>query len=71
MRMRRILQATLKERQVLDEAPYARAQIDRLAPLMKAALDAVERGNVKAAGTLLKVMDRLDRYRAALQTRQG
>ena len=61
-RVRQIVQEVLDKRLIDRREDHALLQITRLAPALRATVGAVERGDLKAVGPLLKVLDRLDRY---------
>ena len=66
-RVRRIVARALEGRVDDNEANHARLQIERLKPALRLAGEAVERGDVRAIGPLIKVMDRLDKHQAAIE----
>jgi DNA-binding CsgD family transcriptional regulator len=61
-RIRQIVSEVLQKRAVDSGADHAKLQLDRLAPVMQVAAEAVNAGDVSAIGPYLKVLDRLDRY---------
>jgi uncharacterized protein YerC len=61
-RIRQIVSEVLRKRAVDSGADHAKLQLDRLAPVMQLAADAVAAGDVTAIAPYLKVLDRLDRY---------
>ena len=61
-RIRQIVSEVLGKRVVDRGEDHAHLQLARLAPALRVAAQAVERGELKAVGPLLKVLDRLDRY---------
>jgi hypothetical protein len=68
-RVRQILAQFLKTREALGGAAHAHMQIDRLGRAMRVAGDALARGDIRAIGPFIRVIDRLDRYQAlALKT---
>ncbi len=70
-RIRRIVRQALERRRIVEEgAEHAKLQLTRLAPAMRLAGEAVSDGDVKAIAPLLKVLDRLDRYRRAAKANQ-
>ena len=70
-RVRRIVRQALELRRIVDEgAEHAKLQLARLAPAMRLAGGAVSDGDVKAIAPLLKVLDRLDRYRRVAKANQ-
>jgi hypothetical protein len=63
-RIRQIVSDVLQKRSVDSGADHAKLQLDRLAPVMQLAAEAVSAGDVSAIAPYLKVLDRLDRYQA-------
>ena len=61
-RIRQIVAEVLQKRSVDGGAEHAKLQLDRLAPVMQLAAEAVSAGDVTAIAPYLKVLDRLDRY---------
>ena len=61
-RIRQIVSEVLQKRSVDSGADHAKLQLDRLAPVMQLAAEAVATGDVMAITPYLKVLDRLDRY---------
>jgi DNA-binding CsgD family transcriptional regulator len=61
-RVRQIVSEVLQKRSVDSGADHAKLQLDRLAPVMQLAAEAVAAGDVTAITPYLKVLDRLDRY---------
>jgi len=61
-RIRQIVSEVLQTRAVDTGADHAKLQLDRLAPVMQLAADAIAAGDVTAIAPYLKVLDRLDRY---------
>jgi DNA-binding CsgD family transcriptional regulator len=61
-RIRQIVAEVLQKRSVDSGAEHAKLQLDRLAPVMQLAAEAVAAGDVTAITPYLKVLDRLDRY---------
>ena len=61
-RIRQIVSEVLQKRSVDSGADHAKLQLDRLAPVMQLAAEAVAAGDVTAITPYLKVLDRLDRY---------
>jgi hypothetical protein len=61
-RIRQIVSEVLQKRAVDSGADHAKLQLDRLAPLMQLAAEAVAAGDIRAITPYLKVLDRLDRY---------
>ncbi len=60
-RIRQIVAEVLQKRSVDSGADHAKLQLDRLAPVMQLAAEAVAAGDVTAIAPYLKVRDRLDR----------
>lgn len=61
-RVRQIVTQFLKEREALEGVTHAHMQIDRLGRAMRVAGDALARGDIRAIGPFIRVIDRLDRY---------
>ncbi len=61
-RVRQIVREALDRRIVDDGAAHAKLQLARLAAAIRLAGEAVAAGDIKAITSLLKVLDRLDRY---------
>ena len=61
-RIRQIVSEVLQKRAVDSGADHAKLQLDRLAPVMQLAAEAVAAGDVTAITPYLKVLDRLNRY---------
>ncbi len=61
-RVRQIVTQFLKAREALEGATHAHMQIDRLGRAMRVASDALARGDIRAIGPFIRVIDRLDRY---------
>ena len=61
-RIRQIVAEIVEAREAVEGSTHAKKQIERLGQALKVASEALARGDVKAIGPLLKVMDRLDRY---------
>jgi hypothetical protein len=61
----------LQRRSVDSGADHAKLQLDRLAPLMQLATEAVAAGDIRAITPYLKVLDRLDRYQSVAVAHQG
>ena len=64
-RARQIVSEALRQREVEDDADHALLQLSRLEPALRAASEAVGKGDVKAIAPLMKVLDRLDHYQKA------
>ena len=70
-RVRRIVSEVLQKRAVDSGADHAKLQLDRLAPLMQLAAEAVAAGDIRAITPYLKVLDRLHRYQSVAVAHQG
>jgi hypothetical protein len=70
-RVRQIVSEVLQRRSVDSGADHAKLQLDRLAPLMQLASEAVAAGDIRAITPYLKVLDRLDRYQSVAVAHQG
>jgi hypothetical protein len=70
-RIRQIVSDELQKRAVDSGADHAKLQLDRLAPVMQLAAEAVAAGDVSAIAPYLKVLDRLDRYQTAAGANQA
>src|SRR5580692_3827030 len=69
-RIRQIVSEVLQKRSVDSGADHAKLQLDRLAPVMQLAPEAVAAGDVTAITPYLKVLDRLDRYQTVAGANQ-
>jgi len=69
-RIRQIVSEVLQKRAVDSGADHAKLQLDRLAPAMQLAAEAVAAGDVSAIAPYLKVLDRLDRYQSVAGAHQ-
>src|SRR5271169_2813381 len=69
-RIRQIVSEVLQKRSVDSGADHAKLQLDRLAPVMQLASEAVAAGDVTAITPYLKVLDRLDRYQTVAGANQ-
>ena len=69
-RIRQIVSEVLQKRAVDSGADHAKLQLDRLAPLMQLATEAVAAGDIRAITPYLKVLDRLDRYQTVASANQ-
>ena len=69
-RIRQIVSEELQKRAVDSGAEHAKLQLDRLAPPMQLAAEAVAAGDVSAIAPYLKVLDRLDRYQTVAGANQ-
>jgi transcriptional regulator with XRE-family HTH domain len=63
-RIRQIVSEVLQKRAIDSGADHAKLQLDRLAPAMQLAAEAIAAGDVSAIAPYLKVLDRLDRYQS-------
>ena len=70
-RIRQIVSEVLQKRAVDNGADHAKLQLDRLAPVMQLAAEAVAAGDVSAITPYLKVLDRLDRYQTVAGANQA
>jgi hypothetical protein len=70
-RIRQIVSEVLQRRSVDSGADHAKLQLDRLAPLMQLATEAVAAGDIRAITPYLKVLDRFDRYQSVAVPHQG
>ena len=70
-RIRQIVAEVLEKRSVDSGADHAKLQLDRLAPVMQLAAEAVAAGDVTAIAPYLKVLDRLDRYQTVAGANQA
>ena len=70
-RIRQIVTDVLQKRSVDSGAEHAKLQLDRLAPVMQLAAEAVAAGDVTAIAPYLKVLDRLDRYQTVAGANQA
>ena len=61
-RVRQIVRQALEKRIIDEGAEHAKLQLERLAPAMRLAGEAIAGGDVAATAPLMKVLDRLDRY---------
>ena len=59
-RIRQIVSDVLQQRAVDSGADHAKLQLDRLAPVMQLAAEAVAAGDITAIAPYLKVLDKLD-----------
>ena len=69
-RIRQIVSEVLQKRAVDSGANHAKLQLDRLAPLMQLATEAIAAGDIRAITPCLKVLDRLDRYQSVAVAHQ-
>ncbi len=70
-RIRQIVSDVLQQRAVDSGADHAKLQLDRLAPVMQLAAEAVAAGDITAIAPYLKVLDRLDRYQTVAGANQA
>jgi len=70
-RIRQIVSEVLEKRLVDSGADHAKLQLDRLAPVMQLAAEAVAAGDVSIIAPYLKVLDRLDRYQTVAGANQA
>ena len=70
-RIRQIVAEVLQKRAVDSGADHAKLQLDRLAPALQVAAEAVAAGDVTAIAAYLKVIDRLDRYQGGRRRPPG
>ena len=68
--VRQIVADVLEKRSVDSGAEHAKLQLERLAPAMQLAADAISAGDVSAIPSYLKVLDRLDRYQTVAAANQ-
>jgi len=61
-RIRQIVQEVLGKRVIDRGADHAHLQLERLMPALRLVGEAIGRGELKAVGPLIKVIDRLDRH---------
>jgi DNA-directed RNA polymerase specialized sigma24 family protein len=69
-RIRQIVSQEPQQRAVDSGADHAKLQLDRLAPAMQLAAEAIAAGDVTAIAPYLKVLDRLDRYQSVAGAHQ-
>ena len=69
-RIRQIVSKELEQRAVDSGAEHAKLQLDRLAPVMQLAAEAIAAGDISAISPYLKALDRLDRYQTAASANQ-
>ena len=70
-RIRQIVSEVSQKRAVDSGAEHAKLQLDRLAPAMQLAAEAIAAGDVAAIAPYLKVLDRLDRYQSVAVANQA
>jgi transcriptional regulator with XRE-family HTH domain len=69
-RIRQIVSEELQKRAVDSGAEHAKLQLDRLAPAIQLAAEAMAAGDVSAITPYLKALDRLDRYQTVASANQ-
>ena len=69
-RIRQIVSKELEQRAVDSGAEHAKLQLDRLAPAIQLAAEAIAAGDISAITPYLKALDRLDRYQTVASANQ-
>jgi hypothetical protein len=69
-RIRQIVSKELEQRAVDSGAEHAKLQLDRLAPAIQLAAEAIAGGDIAAITPYLKALDRLDRYQTVASANQ-
>jgi hypothetical protein len=69
-RIRQIVSQELEQRAVDSGAEHAKLQLDRLAPAVQLAAEAIAAGDISAIAPYLKALDRLDRYQTVASANQ-
>ena len=69
-RIRQIVSKELQQRSVDSGAEHAKLQLDRLAPAVQLAAEAIAAGDISAITPYLKALDRLDRYQTVASANQ-
>ena len=69
-RIRQIVSKELQQRAVDSGAEHAKLQLDRLAPAIQLAAEAMAAGDISAITPYLKALDQLDRYQAVASANQ-
>ena len=69
-RIRQIVSKELEQRGVDSGAEHAKLQLDRLAPAIQLAAEAMAAGDISAITPYLKALDRLDRYQTVATANQ-
>jgi predicted transcriptional regulator len=69
-RIRQIVSEELQKRAVDSGADHAKLQLDRLAPAVQLAAEAIAAGDISAINPYLKALDRLDRYQTVAGAHQ-
>jgi hypothetical protein len=70
-RIRQIVSEVLQKRAVDSGADHAKLQLDRLAPALQLAAEAIAAGDISAITPYLKALDRLDRYQTVASANQA
>lgn len=70
-RIRQIVSEALRRRAIDNGADHAKLQLDRLAPAMQLAAEAISAGDISAINPYLKVLDRFDRYQTVAGAYEG
>ena len=70
-RIRQIVSQALQQRAVDSGAEHAKLQLDRLAPAIQLAAEAMAAGDISAINPYLKALDRLDRYQTVAGAEQA
>jgi hypothetical protein len=69
-RIRQIVSQELQQRAVDSGAEHAKLQLDRLAPAVQLAAEAIAAGDISAITPYLKALERLDRYQTVAGAHQ-
>ena len=69
-RIRQIVSEVLQKRAIDSGADHAKLQLDRLAPALQLAAEAIAAGDISAITPYLKALDRLDRYQTVASANQ-
>ena len=69
-RVRQVVSEELQKRAVDSGADHAKLQLDRLAPAVQLAAEAIAAGDISAINPYLKALDRLDRYQSVAGAHQ-
>ncbi len=64
--IRQIVQEVLDKRVIRRGADHAHLQLERLRPALRVANEAIARGELKAVGPLIRLIDRLDKHQETL-----
>jgi predicted transcriptional regulator len=70
-RIRQIVSQEVQQRGVDSGAEHAKLQLDRLAPAIQLAAEAIAAGDISAITPYLKALDRLDRYQVVASANQA